>query len=62
MGIIKTCIIIMILLGIIFITIISKENIQQIIKKDFDDIDVFLLSLFAIIILIILLIIIIKIF
>lgn len=60
--IIKVSFIIAILISIIFLIVISRNNIYQIFKKDFDDLDEFLLSLYGILILIILLIIVITIF
>ena len=59
--IIKVLFIIAILIGIIFLIIISRDNICQIFKKDFEDLDMFLLQLYGIVILVIFLIIVISI-
>jgi hypothetical protein len=59
--IIKVLFIIAISIGIIFLIVISRDNICQIFKKDFEDLDMFLLQLYGIVILVIFLIIVISI-
>jgi hypothetical protein len=59
--IIKVLFIIAISIGIIFLIVISRDNICQIFKKNFEDLDMFLLQLYGIVILVIFLIIVISI-
>lgn len=59
--IIKVLFIIAISIGIIFLIVISRDNIYQIFKKDFEDLDMFLIQLYGIVILVIFLIIVISI-
>jgi hypothetical protein len=59
--IIKVLFIIAISIGIIFLIVISRDNICQIFKKDFEDLNMFLLQLYGIVILVIFLIIVISI-
>jgi hypothetical protein len=59
--IIKVLFIIAISIGIIFLIVISRDNICQIFKKNFEDLNMFLLQLYGIVILVIFLIIVISI-